>query len=120
MDSVPFNMDLGMSTIQGVLRLEPAGVAVELREFILLDAPKGDLQSISAPYDLLADAVYGKRVGGRLVVTVKEASAFRSLPLPAGAITRLIVRVKRRDREAAALWAAEAALRVVQADGTGE
>ncbi|MFW5777521.1 MAG: hypothetical protein ACOCZB_09580 [Spirochaetota bacterium] len=65
MDTIPFSVDLGVTTAQGVLRLEADRLAVEWRIYNLMDAPQGDLQSIQISYADLEAAEY--RRGGRAV-----------------------------------------------------
>jgi hypothetical protein len=43
MDSVPFIVDLGLSTVQGILRLENDGVVIDWRPYTMLDEPPAEL-----------------------------------------------------------------------------
>ena len=117
MESIPFSVDLGMSTLQGILRLERQDLVIEWRRFDLFDNPQGDLESIRVPYTSLERVTYEKRLaGGRVSITANSASAFAGMPLPSGTISTLRATIKRRDRDDAPGWAAEAGLRVAEAE----
>jgi hypothetical protein len=92
---------------------------IEWRRYDLFDAPQGDLESLRVAYTELAGVEYRRRpVGSKIIVSAKSAATFSPLPLPAGEITTLPVTIKRKHRGDAAAWAAEAALRVAEADGS--
>ena len=115
MDTIPFSVDLGVTTAQGVLRLEADGLAVEWRIYNLMDAPQGDLQSIHVPYaDLEAVDYRGRLASASVTIVARRPSAFADFPLPAGSIATLKTRVKRRHRRAAEAWCAEAGLRIAE------
>ncbi|MFP4378223.1 MAG: hypothetical protein ACLFP4_14355 [Spirochaetales bacterium] len=117
MDSIPFVLDLGLSTVQGMLRLEPRDLVIEWRRYDLLDTPQGDLESLRVPYARLDSVDFQRRaVGSKLIVTARSASTFSPLPLPAGEITTFRATIKRKYRGAAPAWAAEAGLRVAEAE----
>jgi hypothetical protein len=121
MNAIPFSVDLGLSTIQGVMRLESDSLVIEWRTFDMLENPQGDLESLHIPYHRLVDVEYKKRVvGSRIVVTADSPSVFKSFPLPSGAITTLRATIKRANRSHAPGWAAEAALRVAESDDGGD
>jgi len=103
MDSIPFVLDLGITTVQGILRLEPRDLVIEWRRYDLLDAPHGDLESLRVPYARLDKVDFHRRaVGSRLIIVAKSASAFSALPLPAGEITTFRATIKRKYRGGAA------------------
>lgn len=117
MDSIPFVLDLGLSTVQGMLRLEPRDLVIEWRRYDLLDAPQGELESLRVPYARLDGVDFQRRaVGSKLIVTAKNASTFSALPLPAGEITTLRATIRRKHRGDAPAWTAEAGLRVAEAE----
>jgi len=119
MDSIPFVLDLGITTVQGILRLEPRDLVIEWRRYDILDAPQGDLESLRVPYVRLDSVDFQRRaVGSKLIVTAKSASTFSALPLPAGEITTFRATIKRKYRGDAPAWAAEAGLRVAEAEDT--
>lgn len=121
MDSIPFVLDLGLVTVQGILRLEPRELVIEWRRYDLLDAPQGELESLRVPYPRLDSVDFQRRaVGSKLIVTAKSASTFSPLPLPAGEITTFRATIKRKYRDDAPAWAAEAGLRVAEAEDSGE
>jgi hypothetical protein len=121
MDSIPFVLDLGLATVQGILRLEPDDLVIEWRAYDLFDAPKGDLASLRVPYACLESVDFQRRVAGsRLIVTAKSAASFSALPLPAGEITTFRATIRRKYRGDAPAWAAEAGLRIAEAEDTGE
>ena len=117
MESIPFSLDLGMSTLRGILRLERHDLVIEWRRFDIMDNPQGDLESIRVPYTSLERVTCEKRlVGARVSITAGSASAFAGLPLPNGEISTLRAAVKRSDRADAPGWAAEAGLRIAEAE----
>ena len=121
MESVPFAIDLGLTTVQGILRLDDHGLAVEWRIFDLMGAPRGELESMVLPYERMTSVEYRKSVvGSRLEITTDRPDSLRSFPLPSGAITSLRVAVKRQYRDSAQALAAEAALRIAESDGDSD
>lgn len=119
MSSVPFIVDLGLSTVQGILRLEDDGVAIDWRPYTMLDEPAGELSTLVIPYGQLESAEYGKRVGrGRITLTSRSAAAFKGFPLPNGSIATLAATIKRANRSAAELWCAETTLRIAERSDT--
>jgi hypothetical protein len=111
---VPFTVDLGLSTLQGVLGLSAAGVMVEWREYDIFDSPKGPLSNMELPWQLLAEVEYQQRwFGTKVLVSCLSASALRAFPLPAGNLNVLACTIKRRHRRQAEAWAAEVNLRLV-------
>jgi hypothetical protein len=117
MESVPFRLDLGVSSVQGVMRLEKEQLAIDWRLYNAFDAPKGGVQSIAIPYSRIESIDYkGGFFGARLIVTVDTPAAFGDFPLPSGNIATLRAAVKRPDRSTARAWAAEAALRAIDDD----
>lgn len=117
MESIPFSLDLGLSTVQGVLRLEQTDLVVEWRRYDLFDAPQGNLESLRVPYTRLARVEFQRRaVGSKLLIEANGASAFSTLPLPSGEIATLRATIKRKHRSLAPGWAAEAGLRIAEAE----
>ena len=117
MESIPFSLDLGLSTIQGVLRLERTDLVIEWRRYDLFDSPQGELESLRVPYARLRRVDFQRRpVGSHVLIQADGASAFATVPLPSGEITTLRATIKRRHRSDALGWAAEAGLRVAEAD----
>ncbi|TVQ28859.1 MAG: hypothetical protein EA382_01055 [Spirochaetaceae bacterium] len=120
MESIPFVLDLGLSTVQGVLRLERTDLVIEWRRYDMFESPQGDLQSLRVPYSRLERVEFQRRaVASRLVIHADGASAFSTLPLPAGEITTLRATIKRKHRSDAPGWAAEAGLRIAEAEEPG-
>ncbi len=120
MESIPFSLDLGLSTIQGVLRLERTDLVIEWRRYDLFDSPQGELESLRVPYTRLLRVDFQRRAVGSVIrIQADGASAFSTLPLPSGEITTLRATIKRRHRSDAQGWAAEAGLRVAEGEGPG-
>ena len=115
MQSIPFTVDVGVSSVRGALRLDDSGIVIDWRRYDMLDSPKGPLHSTVIPLDQIADIDYKNRlVGGRLIVRTKTGAALGDFPLPAGDITRLSIWVKRSHKTDAGLLAAEATLRIAE------
>ena len=109
-------IDLGVNTLKGVLTLRDTELNVEWRRYDLFDAPVTPLDSISVPFaDLTAISVRRKLYRPTIEITAKEASTFGPIPMPAGDLTRLRVKVARADRGQAEGWGAEAGLRIAEA-----
>lgn len=117
MKAIPFQVDLRTSTVQGVLRLGKAALAVEWRRFNLMGSPKGELEGIEIPYGDLEKVEYRKRlVGAKIEVFARSPSSFGRFPLPEGSITTLPAVIKHRHRGDAPGWAAEAGLRIAEGE----
>lgn len=115
MKAVPFYVDLGLSTVQGVLRLEKTHLAIEWRTFDVLGSPTNRLKGISIPYEKLERIEYRKRLGrAKVEVHTSTPTSFQGFPLPEGSITTLSAAIKRRNRTDAEYWAAEATLRLAE------
>lgn len=120
MDAIPFEVDLGLSTVQGILRLEERHVAIDWRRYDLLGAPQGELDTVTIPYAEIDDIAFRKRLGGAtIILSTKQATSLSRFPLPQGDINALRASVKRTNRSNAEVWAAEATLRVAEADEPG-
>ena len=117
MNSIPFSMDLGVSSVRGMLRLEDTGLIVEWRSFDLFGASAGTLVQVTVPYRDLAGVELKRRLfGARLVITAHRASAFEKIPLPSGDIATIKVNIPRSRRRDAPGFAAEAELRIVDVE----
>jgi hypothetical protein len=117
MESVPFHFDLGTSTVHGILRLEKQGICIEWRIYNAVDVPKGELKTISIPYNQITNVEYRRGlVGGKITVTAERAGLFRDFPLPAGTQQELKVAIKRIHKSDAQGWSAEAALRAAESE----
>lgn len=117
MKAVPFQVDLGLQTVQGILRLEKNQLAIQWRVFDLLGAPTGDLKGIEVPYNHLDKIDCRKRLGGaKLEIVARSPTSFGEFPLPEGSITTLPASIKRRNKADAELWAAEATLRIAESE----
>jgi len=112
-----FSIDLGVNTLKGVLTLRKDDLLVEWRRYDMMEVPKSPLESLSIPYGDIASIDIKKRKVLRPIVEVvaKSASTFASMPLPAGDLSTLRATVSRKDRSHAALWDAEATLRIAEA-----
>ena len=112
-----FSIDLGVNTLKGVLTLRQDDLLVEWRRYDMMDVPKGNLDSIAIPFSDIATISIRKRLILNPVVEVvaKSASTFASMPLPAGDLSTLRATVSRKDRANAALWDAEATLKIAEA-----
>lgn len=73
MSSVPFIVDLGLSTVQGILRLEDDGVAIDWRPYTMLDEPAGELSTIVIPYGQLESIMV--RSAGRAYAPVARSNS---------------------------------------------
>lgn len=117
MQAIPFEVDLGTSSVQGIVRLEKTHLVVEWRTFNLFGAPKDELAAIEVPYDQLDSVECEKRLGGaRLVIMARSAASFGRFPLAQGTITTLKANVKRKHKSDAEVLAAEATLRIAESD----
>ena len=118
--TIKFDIDLGLNTVKGLLTLRGEELGVEWRRYDLFDAPVGQLESISVPLtDLSAVSVRRKLRRPIIEVTANSASTFGPMPLPAGDLSILRVRVERSDRGQAEAWGAEAYLRIADAMAGG-
>lgn len=116
--TIHFDIDLGTNTLKGVLTLEAAELVVEWRRYNLMDVPVSPLESLSVPYSDIVDVMVRRKILRPVIeITAKKASVFGPMPLPAGNLSVLRVRVARSDRSKAEGWGAEAYLRVVDAVG---
>ena len=115
--TIRFSIDLGVNTLKGVLTLRNDDLLVEWRRYDMMDAPKGDMDSITIPFTDIAAISIRKRLILNPVVEVvaKSASTFAPMPLPAGDLATLRAVVSRKDRANAALWDAEATLKIAEA-----
>jgi hypothetical protein len=112
---VPFSIDLGISTVQGILSIHDKSLRLEWRIYDLLDAPKGSMQSVDLPIDRIEDIVLKHRlIGSRLTLVRKSAKDLEEFPLPAGSLNELKCSVKRKHRSSAELWAAELLMRLAE------
>ena len=113
--TIRFDIDLGLHSLKGVLTLGD-DLCVEWRRFDLMDAPVGQLESISIPYtDLTAVTVRRRFFRPTIEIKASSASTFGQMPLPAGDLSTLKARVARSDRGQAEAWGAEAYLRIANA-----
>lgn len=113
--TIRFDIDLGLHTLKGVLTLRDEQLGIEWRRYDVFDAPVGPLEALSVPFsDLAAVRVRRRTLKPILEVAAKSASIFGPMPLPAGDLTVLRVRVARADRKQAELWGAEAGLRIAE------
>jgi hypothetical protein len=117
MESVPFHFDLGTSTVHGILRIENQDIRIEWRAYTVMEVPKGDLKTVSIPYNRITEVEYRRRfAGGKITISVDSADLFRDFPLPAGTQHTLKVGVKRTHKSEARGWCAEVALRVAESE----
>jgi hypothetical protein len=113
--STPFSIDLTFNTLQGVLSLMAESLRIEWRIYDMFDQPQGGLQSLVIPLDELVAVDFRKRwLGGMLRIIVSSASSISDLPLPAGNLTEIPCSIKKRNRNLAALLAAEAGIRIAE------
>ena len=111
-----FSVDLGLGSLRGVLSLLADELRIEWRQFDIMDAPDGGLESTLIRYGAL-DRVSIKR-RKILEVVAHGAHLFAAIPLPAGDLATLKARVLRQDRRHADGWVAEASLRIAEAQGS--
>ena len=118
--TIRFDIDLGLKTLKGVFTLRTEELCVEWRRYDLFDAPVGPLESISVPLADLAAVRVRRRLRRPIIeVTANSASTFGPMPLPAGDLSILRVRVERSDRGQAEAWGAEAYLTLADAMAGG-
>jgi hypothetical protein len=112
-----FDIDLGTNTLKGIFTLEAKALIVEWRRYSMMEAPVGDLESLSIPYTDIEDITVALYKIRRPVIEIiaKKATSFGSMPLPAGKLSVLKARIVRSDRSKAEGWGAEAYLRVADA-----
>ena len=119
--TIRFDVDLCLNTLKGVLTLRAEELCVEWRRYDLFDAPVGPLEAIAVPFtDLSAASVRRKVLRPIIDVRANSASTFGPIPLPAGDLATLRVRVARSDRGQAEAWGAEASLRIAEAMSGGD
>ena len=114
--TIRIDIDLGLSSLKGVLALKDTGLGVEWRQYDLFDAPKGPLESVIISLaDLAGVKVRSRPFRPKLEITAKSASTFGKIPLPAGDLAILKAKGSRSDRSQAEAWGAEASLRIAEA-----
>lgn len=114
--TIRFDIDLGLHTLKGVLTLRDKELGVEWRRYDVFEAPVGPLEVLVVPLaDLAAVRVRRRTFKPVVEVRANSASTFGPMPLPAGDLSVLRVRVARADRKQAEAWGAEAALRIAEA-----
>lgn len=117
---IGFDVDLGLNTLKGIFTLEGGMLNIEWRRYDLFEAPVSQLETVTVPLtDLASVSVRRKFRRPVIEIAAHSASAFGTIPLPAGNLSVMKARVAKQDRAGAEAWGAEASLRIAEAMSGG-